>query len=232
MVGLHGDVNDLYIEVLSWPIMDILNQDNPVKVMSLSQPATFLILNLKKHLHFKVAMLLQLPKMIPNEFKAWDDYKEAFHIPMLQEIWDEINSGMDTISRCQCVPCPEKHSESPNVYRIKGNTEEGNVPKMGDVMLLSAEGLGSRDQIIHSRSFCTILVVLQVSTTDMIVRLSHWKFGKMKKKSYYQIMHLANLNTYLSSWEVMKCPRKSSELCNLRWTKNMNGVCPDISLLI
>jgi hypothetical protein len=32
--------------------------------------------------------------MSPNEFKAWDDYKEAFHIPMLQEIWDEINSGM------------------------------------------------------------------------------------------------------------------------------------------
>jgi len=64
---------------------------------------------------------------------------------MLQEIWDEINSGMDTISKCQCVPCPEKHSESPNVYRIKGNTEEGNLPKMGDVMLLSAKGLGSRD---------------------------------------------------------------------------------------
>jgi len=64
MVGLHGDVIDLYIEVLSWPIMDILNQDNPVKVMSLSQPATLLILNIKKHLHFKVAMLLQLPKMI------------------------------------------------------------------------------------------------------------------------------------------------------------------------
>ena len=90
MVGLHGDVNDLYIEVLSWPIMDILNQDNPVKVMSLSQPATFLILNLKKHLHFKVAMLLQLRKMSPNEFKAWDDYKEAFHIPMLQEMLEDL----------------------------------------------------------------------------------------------------------------------------------------------
>jgi hypothetical protein len=63
-------------------------------VMSLSQQATFLILHTSQ-----VAMLLQLPtETIPNEFGTWKEYKESFRNSTLEEIWHQIDLGMDTIS--------------------------------------------------------------------------------------------------------------------------------------
>ena len=182
-------------------------------------------------------MLLQLPlEMIPNEFKTWGDYKEAFRNPILQEIWAQIDSGMDTISRCLYVPCPHVSMKNSNstMYQITVNAPEGVVLKSGDIMLFSAKGLNSREQIIQDRSFCAILYIVEVLPKYMLVRLSQNPFGgSLNTKNSYQIMYLASLKTYQSIWKVMnRCHRKISELCNLICTKNMNGVCPDISLLI
>ncbi|CAD6342768.1 unnamed protein product [Miscanthus lutarioriparius] len=127
MLGPNRAVNDVYIEVLSWPVIDILKRKlDPVK----------------------------LPlEMIPNEFKTWGDYKEAFRNPILQEIWAQIDSGMDTISRCLYVPCPHVSMKNSNstMYQITGNAPEGVVLKSGDIMLFSAKGLNSREQIIQDR---------------------------------------------------------------------------------
>jgi hypothetical protein len=178
-------------------------------------------------------MLSQLPEeMIPNEFGTWKKYKEAFRNPMLEEIWHQMDSGMDNISKVLHVHFQCQTFQ--NTYKIKLEAPRGNMPKKGDLMLLSARGLQSRDQIIKDGSFCTILVVMHMdmASGSMVVWPSHSPFGgKPDKKSSYQVMNLASLKTYESSWEVMmRDTRKSSGLCNLILTKNMNDVCTDISL--
>jgi hypothetical protein len=228
MLGSKSAVKSLYKEVLSWSVKNMLERNHHlVEVISLSQQPTFLIY---AHIHIKVAMLLQLPAgTIPNEFRTWEEYKEAFRNPMLEEIYHQIDSGMNTISSDLYVHFTDEYCGEKVNIKLKELTR--NIPRNGDLMLLSARGLQSRYQIIKDGSFCTTLVVMQVKSKSIDVWLSDSPFGGTKnKKSSYQLMHLTNLKTYESSWEVMMShSRKSSKLCNLILTKE-NQVCTDISL--
>jgi hypothetical protein len=232
MWGPDSGVETLYKEVLSWPVINMLKRNHrlvKVMVMSLSQQATFLILHTSQ-----VAMLLQLPtETIPNEFGTWKEYKESFRNSTLEEIWHQIDLGMDTISTGLYVHSFETTTfRGQKTYNITLKAPTWNMPKPGDLMLFTTSGLQSRDQIIKDGCFCAILVVCRLVSSMLVVRLSQLPFGgKPNQKSSYQVMHLASLKTYESSWEVMmRGSRKSSELCNLILTKNTNRVCTDISL--
>jgi hypothetical protein len=193
--------------------------------MSLSQQATFLILHLK-HLHFKVSMLLQV-ETIPNKFDNHLVYTEAFQNPTLEEIWHQIDSRMDTISRGLDVDCYEwsKNCRRSNEFNIKLNLENGkNMPRKGDLMLFSERGLESREKIIKAGSFCTILVVNH--PTSMVFLMSHSPYGgSLNDQSSYKVMHPCNLTTFACSWAVMKggC-QDNTEIINLILTKNKENV--------
>jgi len=73
------------------------------------------------------------------------------------------------------------------------------MPRRGDLTLLSASNLKSRDQII--RDSCTILVVMKVNTAEqsMVVWISQSPYGSiLNQETSYQIMQLTNLTTYVA----------------------------------
>ncbi|KAG8090186.1 hypothetical protein GUJ93_ZPchr0011g27345 [Zizania palustris] len=102
---------------------------------------------------------------IPNEFENLLVYR----YPTIEEIWNQICSGMDTISIGLNVGLDVKklkNSSRPNKYEVKlilRKVMKKDMPKRGDIMLLSKRGLNSSDQIIKAGSFCTILVVTLVN---------------------------------------------------------------------
>ncbi|KAL5648208.1 hypothetical protein ACJX0J_042563, partial [Zea mays] len=210
----NKDYQSLFKEVLSWSIDDILRQ--------------------KQH-PFKV-------ETIPNEFATWVGYTQAFRNPTLEEIWYQINSGMDTISRGLHIDCYERKPDSKwkNKYKIKLEVPKGkDMPRKGDLMLLSAREVEHRDQIIQEGSFCAILVVMSANhggdckadcrATLMDVLLSQSPYGdNLSQSSSYQVMHLTNMTTYERSWEVMMNGSvESSILTNLILSKNNNRVDGD-----
>ncbi|KAL5648067.1 hypothetical protein ACJX0J_042422, partial [Zea mays] len=210
----NKDYQSLFKEVLSWSIDDILRQ--------------------KQH-PFKV-------ETIPNEFETWVGYTQAFRNPTLEEIWYQINSGMDTISRGLHIDCYERKPDSKwkNKYKIKLEVPKGkDMPRKGDLMLLSARELEHRDQIIQEGSFCAILVVMSANhggyckadcrATLMDVLLSQSPYGdNLSQSSSYQVMHLTNMTTYERSWEVMMHGSiESSILTNLILSKNNNRIDGD-----
>lgn len=171
-------------------------------------------------------MLLQV-ETIPNKFDNHLVYTEAFQNPTLEQIWHQIDSRMDTISRGLDVDCYEwsKNCRRSNEFNIKLNLENGkNMPRKGDLMLFSERGLESREQIIKAGSFCTILVVNH--PTSMVVLMSHSPYGgSLNDQSSYKVMHPCNLTTFACSWAVMKggC-QDNTEIINLILTKNKENV--------
>jgi hypothetical protein len=96
---------------------------------------------------------------IPKEFQTCEHYKKAFPTSMLDEICHQLNSAMVTISKGINVQHYDRKvgSSMPNMYEVKLCLPEGkDSPSTGDVMLLSARELESRDQILKDNSFCTI----------------------------------------------------------------------------
>jgi len=184
---------------------------------------------------------------IPEEFQTCEQYKEAFSSSMLEEIFHQIDSAMVTISKGTNVHYYEGKLDS-NRCSVKLCLPEGkNSPRTGDVMLLSARKLESRDQILKDNSFCTILVVTWVGevckfdkvctsekcyTVWMDVLLSESPHEGSRDK-FYQVMHLANLKTDECIWQAMTNGFKdTSGVINLILSKSNNGVSIDISLFL
>jgi len=165
---------------------------------------------------------------------------------MLDEIFHQIDSAMVTISKGIDVDYYERKlgSNMPNTYSVKLCLPEGkDSPSTGDVMLLSARKLVSRDQILKDNSFCTILVVTRVCDVCKYKNTKHYTvwMDVLQSKSphkgslnrFYQVMHLANLSTEQCSWKAMTSGFKdTSGVIDLILSKSNNGVSIDISLFL